>query len=559
MECSISPTVPPGTANRGRAVKYFRLPHKTFKYSLIFSHILIYAALARAQVTVTPATISFNNVPVGQSAGQSAVLSNSTTLYVKVTQATVSGAGFSVNIGSLPVTLAPSQNLNFSVAFAPQVAGNVSGNVSLVYSASSSPGQGHFKKTGFSSTAMTVPLSGSTTNVGQLVPTPTSLAFGSLQMGANQTQSVTLNNSGSASVTISQATVTGSGFSLGTLNFPLTLAAGQTATLNVTFTPLSSGAISGNLAIANNGSNPTLNVVLSGTGATPASLSPNPSSISFGTLAVGTNLAKLETLTNSGGSSLTITQASTSGAGFSLSGLNLPQSLSAGQSVTFSVAFAPTVSGTASGTLSLLSNASNPNLSIPLSGSSTTPGQLTLSPTALSFGNVVVGTSSSPQPASLSASGSSVSISSATSSSSEFVVSGITFPLTLNAGQTVPFSVTFTPQISGTASGTISFSSNASNSTQTETVTGSGTAPLQHSVDLSWNGSTSAVVGYNIYRGGQAGGPYVKLNSTIDATTSYTDSSVQSGQNYYYVTTAVNSSGVESGYSNEISAAIPTP
>src|SRR5439155_24963334 len=137
------------------------------------------------------------------------------------------------------------------------------------------------------------------------------------------------------------------------------------------------------------------------------------------------------------------------------------------------------------------------------------------------------------------------------------LLSGITFTLTIAARQTVPFTLTFAPQMSGSASAISSFTSNASNST-TETLAGTGAAPPQHSVDLSWNG-TSTVVGYNVYRGSQSGGPYTKINSVLDASTAYTDSSVQAGRAYYYVTTAVDSRGAESSYSNQIQASVPTP
>jgi fibronectin type 3 domain-containing protein len=89
-------------------------------------------------------------------------------------------------------------------------------------------------------------------------------------------------------------------------------------------------------------------------------------------------------------------------------------------------------------------------------------------------------------------------------------------------------------------------------------LTGTGAVPPQHSVGLSWNG-TSTVVGYNVYRGSQFGGPYVKINSALDTSTTYTDSSVQAGQTYYYVTTAIDSSGAESSYSNQIQALVPSP
>jgi hypothetical protein len=57
--------------------------------------------------------------------------------------------------------------------------------------------------------------------------------------------------------------------------------------------------------------------------------------------------------------------------------------------------------------------------------------------------------------------------------------------------------------------------------------------PIPHSVTLDWNASTSAVIGYNVYRGTVSGGPYTPLNSSLVTTTQYQDSSVQSGQTYH--------------------------
>jgi fibronectin type 3 domain-containing protein len=83
---------------------------------------------------------------------------------------------------------------------------------------------------------------------------------------------------------------------------------------------------------------------------------------------------------------------------------------------------------------------------------------------------------------------------------------------------------------------------------------GGGSGP--HSVNLSWNASSSNnIVGYNVYRG-TLPESYALLTS-MNATTSYTDSAVQNGQTYYYVVTAVDSAGVESAYSNQTQALIP--
>lgn len=79
-----------------------------------------------------------------------------------------------------------------------------------------------------------------------------------------------------------------------------------------------------------------------------------------------------------------------------------------------------------------------------------------------------------------------------------------------------------------------------------------------HTVGLSWDASTSQdVVGYNVYRGPSSNGPYTKINTTLDQLTSYSDSTVQGGQTYFYVTTAVDSMGNESEYSNQTQAVIP--
>lgn len=144
-----------------------------------------------------------------------------------------------------------------------------------------------------------------------------------------------------------------------------------------------------------------------------------------------------------------------------------------------------------------------------------------------------------------------------------FTLGGISLPLTIPAGQSVPFSVTFSPTVTGAASATLTFTSNAQPSTTTEAVTGSGTAASTHDVSLSWTASTSGnISGYNVYRSpySTACGSFSKINSLLNTGTLYTDSTVASGAAYCYATTAVNTSNLESGYSNIVSnVQIPTP
>jgi fibronectin type 3 domain-containing protein len=101
-------------------------------------------------------------------------------------------------------------------------------------------------------------------------------------------------------------------------------------------------------------------------------------------------------------------------------------------------------------------------------------------------------------------------------------------------------------------------SNSAANTSGALTSPAQSSAVGSHEVTLSWNPSiSSGVQGYNVYRGTGSGGPYAKLNPSIIAATNYSDSAVQSGQTYYYVVTATDSSNLESVYSNEVAAPIP--
>jgi fibronectin type 3 domain-containing protein len=149
-----------------------------------------------------------------------------------------------------------------------------------------------------------------------------------------------------------------------------------------------------------------------------------------------------------------------------------------------------------------------------------------------------------------------VTVSSDASSSSQFALSGASLPLTIPAGQSLSFNVAFTPTVSGTVSGSLSFTSNASNSQTVESLTGTGTSKA-YSVSLYWNAS-SGVAGYNVYRSTSPSGSFAKINSALDPGTGYTDNSVNSGATYYYEATAVNSAGQESAPSTPpVVASIP--
>ncbi len=385
----------------------------------------------------------------------------------------------------------------------------------------------------------------------QLVCSPASLKFGAVALGQLETQLITLTNNGQTSITISAISSSNSQFAASGVTLPIGLAAGQSVNANVTFTPNSDGWTSGQIIFTSNASNPNLDLVVDGSGVASDAVTATPSSLSFGQVAVGSSSALTVVLTNERNWKVTLQSAQIVGGGFSFTGASFPLVLAGGKSVTLDITFQPQAAGTTGGSIFI----PGPGLNIPLAGTGTTVGQLTLSPTTLSFGNVDVG-STTTQASTLNASGGSVTISSATSNNSEFSVSGISFPVTIAAGQNVTFDAVFSPSQSGAASGSLTFASNASDPTVSESVNGTGVNP-QYSVNLSWNASNSnGVVGYNVYRG-TAANSYTKINSSLDANTSYTDNTVSAGMTYYYAATTVNSGGQESGYSSPVEVTIP--
>jgi hypothetical protein len=373
-----------------------------------------------------------------------------------------------------------------------------------------------------------------------LALSPATLRFGAVELGQSETQLVTVTNNGQSSVTITQISASAE-FSTSKLSMPIILAAGQGFNLSVTFAPIAVGWVGQNIQITSSGSNIPLNLQVAGTGANSVALLASPASLAFSQTSVGKTTTLPVTITNNRSWEVTVNSIQSSNGEFSASSANLPITLKAGQSFTVNVSFTPQSSGTVGAALAV-----SPSLDIPLTGTgSNAAGVLALVPAPLNFGNVAVGTTAT-QTITLSATGASVTVNSASSGNSQFVLDGAYFPFTIPAGQSQSFNVAFTPKSSGELSSSLTFASNASNSSDVETVSGTGTV-TSYSVSLSWN-SDSQATGYNVYRSTSSNGNYSKINSTLDPTTAYTDSTVSSGT-YYYAATAVNSEGKESARS----------
>jgi len=229
--------------------------------------------------------------------------------------------------------------------------------------------------------ASVIPAS-ATLKVGQLEVTPASVNFGTVPVGSTQTQTVTFTDTGLGKLGIWQVAISGTGFQMSGTTFPVILQSNQSLSFQVSFTPQASGTVDGALSITSiTSESPTggrtyayVTVALSGSGGGGSSgqLNISPTSLNFGTVNDGSSSSLPATLTASG-ASVTVYSATISNSQFSISGITLPMTIAAGQSVTFDAVFVPINVGSDSATITFSSTATGtPTLSLNGVGASTT-------------------------------------------------------------------------------------------------------------------------------------------------------------------------------------------
>ncbi len=213
---------------------------------------------------------------------------------------------------------------------------------------------------------------------------PTSLTFNNQLVGTTSAaQTVTLTNSGAASLTISTVKVTGTnaGDFAQTNNCPASLAVNASCTISVTFSPAAVGSRVATLTVSDNADSSPQSLALSGFGYTNApAVSLNPTVVNFGGQNTGsTSAAQTVTLTNSGNAALTInavTVAGTNAGDFSQTNTCpiSPGTLAVNASCTISITFSPTAAGSRTASLTLTDNAANSPQIVTLNGTGISAG-----------------------------------------------------------------------------------------------------------------------------------------------------------------------------------------
>jgi hypothetical protein len=479
---------------------------------------------ATATATLLPATLSFGSVAVGStSAAKSSTLTD--------TSATVA-----LNISSITITGANASDFKLSTSSTCPSAGTINPLATCLVTVTFSPtasGARSATLTVFDNTtagSQTIALSGTGTGGSTATATllPSSLSFGSVAVGSTSAakSSTLTDTSTTIALNISSITITGTNAadfklstsstcpSSGTIN-PL-----ATCLVTVTFSPSASGTRSATLTVSDNTSIGSQTVALSGTGTggstTTATLL--PSSLSFGSIAVGsTSAAQSSTLTDTSTtialniSSITIT--GTNAADFKLStSSTCPSSGTINPLATclVTVTFGPSASGARSATLTVSDNTTTGSQTVALSGTGTggSTATATLLPASLSFGTVAVGSTSAAKSSTLTDTSTTIAlnISSITltgTNAADFKLSASsTCPSsgTINPQGNCLVTITFSPTASGARSATLTVFDNTSTGSQTVSLSGTGSASTPTATLLPANlsfgsvavGSTSA-------------------------------------------------------------------
>ena len=301
----------------------------------------------------------------------------------------------------------------------------------------------------------------------------------------------------------------------------------------------------------------------------PGALTLSAATFDFKTVVVGQTGSQTLTVTNSGQEPVQLTGLSVSNKAFAITGPSVPRTILPANTLSYKITFTPTASGNATGTLTIASDAKVAAGAVALTGSGEKAfANLVLTPASINFGNLALKSTSTQNVTMQNTGDINMTVQGITVAGAGFGYSSISPGFSLAPNQKVTFQVWFSPKTAGVASATVSFLSPNLTTPETMSLSGDGVSsssgggtnpppPTSHTVHLTWTASTSQVAGYRVYRSETSGSSYSVLNGSAVTALSFDDSTVSNGITYYYVVTAVDSSGNESVQSNQTTAVIP--
>ncbi len=418
--------------------------------------------------------------------GQNITLTNNGDVPLTIASVTVTAGDFAIanNCPTTPSTLNAAGSCSITVTFTPTAAGNRTGTVTITDNAPGSP--------------RTISLSGKGLTAAQALEIDRkAIVFPTESVGntanAPNPQTVTLTNTGNSPVTISSITSSSTAFVVSNSCpiSPSTLPpgpSGNTCTVSITFTPAKAGAATGTLTITDSAPGTAPKVTMSGTGiADVNTVSVTPASVAFIPQVVGTSsgFTQTVTVTNTGNTNITMTNATVT-TGYSLSNGCNNATLTPASNCSISIGFTPAQAKVTTGTLTITDSATPGTQKINLTGTGiASSSEISLSQTALTFDQQVVGVASQPEAVYY------FNQSNATVTLTNVVLTGADYSMSngctgsVSALSNCNIKITFKPTATGVRTGTVVITDSAPGSPRTITLTGTGVAAAAPQVTLS--------------------------------------------------------------------------
>lgn len=417
-----------------------------------------------------PAAVDFASTVPGVPTNANVSIFNNGTSQVLITKAAIGGTNASdFAVSYMPcATVNPETSCNVQVTFNPTAAGVRTATLNLTDNATGSPQSVTLVGVGQVSSATLVVTS--------------ALAFPPILVASYNTLSLAVQNTGTVTVTVSAATISGANASDFTvLRACPTIAAGATCYLPLGFVPSAPGLRTATLTITDNATGSPQKVTLTGFGLAANAALSIPQALAFPSVTVGSYLLESIAIYNTGNTTVlftSITVTGTNASDFQIFA-TCPQ-MSPGAGCTIYVAFLPLNSGTRTASLRFADNATGSPQLVSLSGiGQAKTATASLTPSTLTFAAQAVGTQSSGQYVYLNNTGavpvtvSGVSIS-GTNPQDFHVYSNTCAGATVNQNAYCYIQITFTPTATGARTATVVVKDNATGGAQSATLSGNG-------------------------------------------------------------------------------------
>ncbi|MFC2085179.1 choice-of-anchor D domain-containing protein, partial [Bacteroidota bacterium] len=473
-----------------------------------------------ATITLSSNTINFGDVTIDQEAQHVLTVENTGSADLIVTDILSDESEFSVDIISF--TLSPQAMKQVTITFIPTEEKSYNGQILIESNAANASG-------GY--TSVTVNGNGVPNPTATITISSNSINFGDVTVDQQADLQLTITNTGTADLVVTNFTSDDDAFSISSTSFTLSPAADKQVT--ITFIPTEARSYSATLTITSNAANAPggiTSITISGNGIPAAApvIELSSNTINFGDVTVNQQSDQNLTISNTGTADLVVLNITSDNNVFTVNLTSFTISQGSDQQVT--ITFLPTEVTSYSGTITIQSNASNAAggiTSITVSGNGITAAApvIELSSNTINFGDVTVNQESDQQLTVENTGSADLVVTNITSDDNAFTVNPTSF--TVNQGSNQQVTITFTPTDVTSYSGTITIQNNASNASGGNTsvaVNGNGIALPSAEISLS-----NSTLDFGSVELNQSSSQNITINSTGDAELSITNISSSDG------------------------------